>query len=152
MDDLQKLCDINTLAVQTVPRQELQADLKASVLSHQANLYESLGKVDEAIKWNNEAYDIRLNENPPKYHLIASFENNLGVCFNTANDHVKALEYFHRALDRGDSQNMECLLVTKKNEARCLLYMDKLEEAKVRLFAIFAEFRSAELLNWAMIA
>jgi tetratricopeptide (TPR) repeat protein len=152
MDDLQKLCDVNTVAVKTVANQDLQADLKASVLSHQANLYESLGKVDDAIKWNNEAYDIRLHEEPPKYHLIASFENNLGVCFNTANDHVRALEYFRKALARGDSQTMECLLVTKKNEARCLLYLDKLEEAKVRLFAIFAEFRRADLLNWAMIA
>lgn len=152
MDDLQKLCDINMLAVDTIQNQEVRADLKASVLSHQANLYESLGKVDDAIKWNNEAYEIRLNENPPKYHLIASFENNLGVCFNTANQHMRALEYFRKALGRGNSQTMECLLVTKKNEARCLFYVNEMEDAKVRLFAVVSDFRGAEPLNWAMIA
>lgn len=108
--------------------------------------------VDQAIKWNIEAYHIRLAEHPPKHHLIASFENNLGYCYNTANNHTCALEYFRKALNTTNHRDTQCLLITRLNKARCLFYLDRPDEAKLNLLAVMAEYSIAESLDWAMSA
>ncbi|KAI4681756.1 uncharacterized protein J4E84_007351 [Alternaria hordeiaustralica] len=152
MNDLKKLCEINTIAVDTLDEADRRDDLKASVLSHQANLYESIGKVDQAIEWNQQAYQIRLNQKPPKYHLISSFENNLGFCYNTANKHDTAFEYFKKAEATWHGQGLPCPVVILKNMARGLLYLKRLDEARALLKTCIDGFRNEDTLNWAMVA
>lgn len=152
MDNLQSLWDINTIVVNTLDESDRRDDLKASVLSHQANVYESIGKVDQAIEWNEQAYQIRIAQKPRKYHLISSFENNLGFCYNTAKNHDKALEYFKRAEATWHSQGQSCPMVIQKNMARCLLHLGQLDEARSLLQICMQGFRKEDTLNWAMVA
>lgn len=152
IEDLQKLCDINAAAVNTIESGDRHDDLKASILSHQANLYESIGMVDKAIEWNKEAYEIRLHETNPKFHLIAGFESNLGYCYDTANDHETALMYFRKAQTTCLSQKLDWPTHMKKNMARCMFHGNNLNEARSLLLASIAEFKGESPLNWAMIA
>ena len=64
--DLESLCDVNLVAVGTLEVGSQKDDLKASIMSHQANLAESLGNAEEAIDLNKRVYEIRLQEKPMK--------------------------------------------------------------------------------------
>lgn len=59
----------------------------------------SLGKAEKAIDLNKKAYKIRLQEKPRKLALLCYGSNNLGYCYNTANDHKSSLEWFQRSRD-----------------------------------------------------
>ncbi len=100
LTELEDVCKVNLTALAKLTDGDHTIDLRASILSHQANMYESIGNPRKAIELNLEAYQIRLHENQLKQGLLAGFESNLGYCYNTANDHSTSLEWFHKARDR----------------------------------------------------
>ncbi|KAB8202217.1 hypothetical protein BDV34DRAFT_215631 [Aspergillus parasiticus] len=65
------VCEVNLLAVETLENRELATDIAASTLSHQANMYESIGKVHKAIELNTKGYNMRLGEKPSRDTWIA---------------------------------------------------------------------------------
>ncbi|KAL7944840.1 hypothetical protein V8C42DRAFT_64111 [Trichoderma barbatum] len=60
-------------------------------------MYESIGKVEEAIELNTKGYNMRLEEEPRKGGLLGGFEQNLGYNYNTANQHETALLRFEKS-------------------------------------------------------
>lgn len=93
------MCDVNLQAVTTLDDGPEKNDLKATIMSHQANLTESLGKAEKAIELNGKVQEIRLQKNPLKTVLLCHVSNNLGYCHNTANDHKSALDWFQKSRD-----------------------------------------------------
>ncbi|OBT61237.1 hypothetical protein VE03_09669 [Pseudogymnoascus sp. 23342-1-I1] len=156
--DLEDLCEVNLIAVNTLDNEDQTADLIASILSHQANMYECIGKAEKAIELNKRGYEMRLREVPLKHGLLAGFESNLGYNYNTANDHKTALLWFEKARDRwlawtaSQGKKPGWPIHMKKNMARCLVYLHDLAGARDLLHISIAEFKNSELLNWAMLA
>ncbi|KAL6832199.1 P-loop containing nucleoside triphosphate hydrolase protein [Trichoderma camerunense] len=156
--ELEDVCELNLLAVETLNDQEQAIDIKASTLSHQANMYESIGRVEEAIELNTKGYNMRLEEEPRKGGLLGGFEQNLGYNYNTANQHEKALMWFERSYitwaewNEKEGREADWPTVTKKNTARCLVYLGRYEEAQSLLDISIREFKQEKPLNWAMLA
>jgi tetratricopeptide (TPR) repeat protein len=107
-----------------------------------------------AITLNLQAYGLRLQEAPPKTGLLAGFEQNLGYCYDTANEHATALLWFEKARARWVEQGKEWPPMTKMNMARCLVYLGRYKEADELLDGAIGEFKAAaeERVNWAMLA
>lgn len=99
LEELESLCDVNMITVETLKVGPEKRDLEASIMSYQANLAESFGNAEKAIELNKKVYKIRLDENPLKHALLCFTSNNLGYCYNTANDHKTAQEWFERSRD-----------------------------------------------------
>ncbi|PKK40991.1 hypothetical protein CI102_14883 [Trichoderma harzianum] len=156
--ELEDVCELNLLAVDTLDDQEQAIDIKASTLSHQASMYESIGRVEDAIEPNTKGYNMRLEEEPRKGGLLGGFEQNLGYNYNTANQHETALMWFEKSRvtwtewNATEGRESDWPTVTKKNTARCLVYLGKYEEAQPLLDASIREFQQEKPLNWAMLA
>jgi tetratricopeptide (TPR) repeat protein len=144
--------------VDTLDDQEQAIDIKASTLSHRANMYESIGRVEEAIELNTKGYNMRLKEEPCKGGLLGGFEQNLGYSYNTGNQHETALKWFEKSRVTWTEWNVkedreaDWPTVTKKNTARCLVYLGRYEEAQSLLDVSIREFKQEKPLNWAMLA
>ncbi|KAK4059480.1 hypothetical protein Trihar35433_10756 [Trichoderma harzianum] len=156
--ELEDVCELNLLAVDTLDDQEQAIDIKASTLSHRANMYESIGRVEEAIELNTKGYNMRLKEEPCKGGLLGGFEQNLGYSYNTGNQHETALKWFEKSRVTWTEWNVkedreaDWPTVTKKNTARCLVYLGRYEEAQSLLDVSIREFKQEKPLNWAMLA
>ena len=144
--------------METLGDQKQAIDIKASTLSHQASMYESIGKVEKAIELNLRGYNMRLEENPLKSGLVGGFEQNLAYNYNTANRHETALSWFEESRNTWTSWNLRAgreadwPTVTKKNTARCLVYLGRHDEALTLLDTSIKEFKQEKPLNWAMLA
>lgn len=140
------VCEVNLLALDTLEDQEQAIDIKASTLSHQASMYKGIGRIQEAIKLNTKGYNMRLAEEPRKGGLLGGFEQNLGYNYNTANQHETALMWFEKSRVTWTAWNVkqgresDWPTVTKKNTARCLLYLGKYDEAQLLLDVAIREF------------
>ena len=101
---------------------------------------------------------MRLEERPLKGGLVGGFEQNLGYNYNTANEHETALAWFEKSRDTWIAWNIkggreaDWPTVTKKNMARCLVYLEQYDKAQELLSTSIAEFKQEEPLNWAMLA
>ena len=152
------MCEVNLLAVETLDNKEQATDIAASTLSHQASMYESTGKVQKAIELNIKGYEMRLGEKPLKGGLLGGFEQNLAYNYNTANDHKMALTWFEKSRDTWIAWNVEegreadWPTVTKKNMARCLVYLGQYDKAQELLDISITEYKEEKALNWAMLA
>ncbi|KAJ4312434.1 hypothetical protein N0V84_009926 [Fusarium piperis] len=123
LKDLQDMCEVNLLAVETLDDKEQANDITAWTLSLQASMYESTGKAQKAIELNMKGYEMRLGEVPLKGGLLGGFEQNLAYNYNTANDHETALRWFEKSRDTWIAWNIkegreaDWPTVTKKNMA-----------------------------------
>ncbi|KAL3952370.1 hypothetical protein ACCO45_012313 [Purpureocillium lilacinum] len=158
LEDLGLLCEVNLAAVNSLVNSPQKDDMRASIMSHQANLAESLGDAQAAIELNKNAYEIRLHERPMKQQLLCYISNNVGYCYNTANDHKNSLEWFQKsqvwwtASVRDRSETQECPAFILKNTARCLVYLDDFEGAAKLLDVAISRLKTERPLNWAMLA
>ncbi|KAH8695778.1 hypothetical protein GQ44DRAFT_744505 [Phaeosphaeriaceae sp. PMI808] len=158
LTDLDDVCAINLVAAKTLDDRELAIDIIASTLSHQASMYESIGKVQKAIKLNTEGYNMRLQEVPLKGGLLGGFEQNLAYNYNTANQNETALLWSEKSRATWTAWNVkgrrpaDWPTVTKKNTARCLVHLGRLDDAQELLDTVVGEFRQEKPLNWAMLA
>lgn len=146
------------LAVEALEDKEKATDIAAWTLSLQASMYESTGKVQNAIELNTKGYEMRLHEIPLKGGLLGGFEQNLAYNYNTANNHEMALIWFEKSKDTWIAWNVKegrgiCWpTVTKKNMARCLMYLGQYDKAQELLDISITEFKQELPLNWAMLA
>lgn len=146
------------LAVEALEDKEKAIDIAAWTLSLQASMYESTGKVQKAIELNTRGYQMRLEEKPLKGGLLGGFEQNLAYNYNTANDHEMALTWFEKSRDTWIAWNVKegrgavWPTVTKKNTARCLVYLGQYDKAQELLDIAIAESKQEKPLNWAMLA
>ena len=144
--------------METLGDQEQANDIKASTPSYQASMYESIGKVEQAIELNTKGYNMRLEEKPLKGGLLGGFEQNLVYNYNTANQHETALTWFEKSRDTWTAWNVkegrkaDWPIVTKKNTARCLLYLGKHDKALILLDTSIKGFKQEKPLNRAMLA
>jgi tetratricopeptide (TPR) repeat protein len=158
LEELEDLCEANLMAADTLGDHGHATDIKASTLSHQASLYESIGQVERAIDLNMRGYNMRLAERPRKGGLLGGFEQNLAYNHNTANKHEVALTWFEKSRETWITWNVsegrqeDWPTVTKKNTARCLVYLGRYNEAQTLLDTSIKEFKREKLLNWAMLA
>lgn len=152
------MCEITVLAVEALEDKEKTVDIAAWMLSLQASMLESTGKVQKAIELNTKGYEMRLKEKPLKGGLLGGFEQNLAYNYNTANNHEMALEWFEKSRDTWIAWNVkegrgtDWPTVTKKNTARCLVYLGQYDKAQELLDISITEFRQEKPLNWAMLA
>ncbi|OAA70451.1 hypothetical protein ISF_02425 [Cordyceps fumosorosea ARSEF 2679] len=121
-------------------------------------MYESTGRVTDAIELNMKGYNLRLAGKPLKGGLLGGFEQNLACNYNTANQHETALSWFEKSRDTWiawsvkEGQGADWPTVTKKNAARCLIYLSQYSKAEQLLNTFIAEFKQEKSLNWAMLA
>jgi tetratricopeptide (TPR) repeat protein len=158
LDELEDMCRVNLIAVKSLDDTEHATDITASTLSHLAQMYESLGSADKAVKLNQEGLELRLREVPLKLHLICGFENNLGCAYNTANDHVaalaileKSLDTWNRALEQEGKPPAREPVITA-NIGRCLFYLGKMADARQHVDLAIEEFKKTKPINWGGLA
>lgn len=152
------MCRVNLIAVKTLEDASAAADIQASTLSHLAQLQETIGAAPKAVSLNHEGLKLRLSETPLKLAMIGGFQNNLGVAYNTCNDHPTALVWLEKSSatwaksmeQQGKTPHDEP--VTTANIARCLYYLNRLTDARQRVECAIAEFRKSKPLNWGGLA
>ncbi len=122
MDECERTCALNMTAVEQLPASPQKEDFKATVLSHQAQMAESLGNPERAVQLNAERYKIRLAEVPLNQRLHCFTAETLGYCFSSANDHDAGLEWHNKAIEWwGDLPNIPPNILG--NKARCLTFL-----------------------------
>lgn len=152
------MCRVNLVAVKTLPDANNAADITASILSHLAQMNETLGLADKAVELNKQGLELRLKEVPLKLALVASFENNLGCAYSTANDHENALASLKRSVEtwnRAMEQEGKAPYrdpVTTANLGRCLFYLGKHTEARQQVDLAIAELKKEKPVNWGALA
>nr|POE54252.1 hypothetical protein CFP56_63555 [Quercus suber] len=92
LPDLNDVCEVNLQAVEIMTDRKTAVNVKASTLSHQASMYESIGKVEQAIGLITQGRNMHLPEGPIKGGLLGGFEQNLGYNYNMANQHEESLK------------------------------------------------------------
>lgn len=130
-----------------------QLDLKASIGSHQAQAAESLNQPLKAVEINMKCYEVRLAE---KNNLLLCYTaNNIAYCYNTANEHEKALEWFLESNDSWTASSEEAPEQPPwhlTNRARCLIHLGKYTEAAELLQISIPRLQTEAPQNWAMLA
>ncbi|OAQ97307.1 hypothetical protein LLEC1_00074, partial [Akanthomyces lecanii] len=158
LDDLDDTCKVSLLAAETLEDKEKAKDLIAWTFSMQASMYESIGRVEEAIELNRRGYEMRLTEKPLKGRLLGAFQQNLAYNYNTANQHETALEWFEKSREQWAADHVQqgkeadWPPVRKMNMARCLFYLCRDSEAEKMLNESIIQFKEDKVLNWAMLA
>ncbi|KAJ6010017.1 hypothetical protein N7522_005033 [Penicillium canescens] len=158
LDDLEDMCQTNLVAVKGLDDAKDAIDITASTLSHLAQMYESIGSADKAVKLNQEGLELRFKEAPLKLPLISGFENNLACAYSTANDHGNALLSLKKSLDtwnrgmeeEGKIPHREPVITA--NIGRCLFYLDRLPEARQHVDLAVEEFKKSKPINWGGLA
>lgn len=123
-----------------------------------ANMCETIARVDEAIELNLKGHQLRMQEVPLKLRLLAAFEQDIAYNYNTANDHETALSWFERSRDNAIAASVQegrgeaWSDVTKKNMARCLLYLGQDDKAWDLLDIPINGPGEEGPVNWALFA
>lgn len=153
MTELFSVCETNLRALDLLADDLKKLDLRTSIFSHQAQALESLGQPHEAIKLNLSCYDIRLAEmNKPLLCLTA---NNIAYCYNTANEHEKALEWYLKSKEwwiEASQEAQEQPPWHLTNRARCLIHLERYTEAAELLEISIPRLKTETPQNWAMLA
>jgi tetratricopeptide (TPR) repeat protein len=123
-------------------------DLQADIMSYQANRAESLGDAEKAISLNKEVLRIRKEHN--KEDLLGHVTNNIGYCYNTANDHETSQQWFRESYDWWCSNGKQVPSFVRTNMARCMIYRDNFAAARVELAIAIPQLREEK--DWAMLA
>ncbi|KAH8423758.1 tetratricopeptide repeat protein [Aspergillus melleus] len=152
--DLMNLSELNTIVLQAVRECPEKKELKIANMIHQASVAEVLGNPKRAIELLNELYELELQENPVNHELLCRLSTNLGCCYNTANDHETALEWFQRARDIWPQfvGNRGVPTVILKNSGRCMLYLNDLEGARKNLDKCIFQLEKTKSMNRAVLA
>jgi tetratricopeptide (TPR) repeat protein len=158
MAELELVCEVNLRALNKLEDGPKKENLKASILSHQAQAAESLGEPVKAIELNKQAYEIRLQEKPCMKLMLCYTANNLGYCHNTANLHEGSEEWYEKSREWWELMVKEgeetCDRPARhiKNHARCLIYLGKYDKAKEMFKISIPRLKTEKPLNWAMLA
>lgn len=158
LEELEGMCQVNLIAVKTLEDISAAMDIKASTLSHLAQLHESIGAAQKAVSLNHEGLDLRLSETPLKLAMIGGFQNNLGVAYSTCNDHQSALTWLEdSSATWAKSMKQQGRIphdepVTTANIARCLYYLNRLTDARQKIEYSITEFKKSKPLNWGGLA
>jgi hypothetical protein len=99
MDECKRTCEINMTAVEQLPAGPERADLTETILSHQAQMMESLGYPEEGVRLNKDGYAIRMAEVPLKRKLLCYTGANLGSCYSSAGNHAAGVEWHNKAIE-----------------------------------------------------
>jgi tetratricopeptide (TPR) repeat protein len=158
MAEVELVCEVNLRALDMLEDGPRKMDLKASILSHQAQAAESLGNPRKAIALNQTGYQIRLEEKPRSKILLCYTANNIGYCHNTANLHEDSEKWYEKSRDWWDlmvrdgdeTRSRPARHIT--NHARCLIYLGKYDKAKEMLNISIPRLKAEKPLNWAMLA
>ncbi|KAK0609965.1 hypothetical protein B0T17DRAFT_603393 [Bombardia bombarda] len=155
MNDLQqceKACSTNLLALDQLEPGPRKEDLKATIISHQAQTAESSGDAQRAIQLNIESYKIRLAEQPKKTDLLCYTAANLGYTYSSAGNQESALESFKEAREWWGDDKSDYPLNILVNEARCYLLLGDYDRAAELLSRVTAPANIAKDANLAAIA
>lgn len=158
MIELELVCKVNLCALDKLQDGSIKMDLKASILSHQAQAAESLGESFKAIEYNKQVYEIRLQEKPCTKILLCYTANNLGYCYNTVNLHEdsegwyeKSREWWETLVKNGE-ETRDRSARHLQNHARCLIYFGKYDKANEMFDVFISRLKIEKPLNWAMLA
>jgi hypothetical protein len=155
LNQVDDLCAVNLVAIEGLTHEAAKEDLKATILSHQANAAESRGDAARAIELNKQVYETRLKQND--LTLLYYTASNLGYCNNTANDHKIALIHFESAeswrkkLMDSQAKTDPCPAGILTNKARCLVYLDDFAAVQALLDVVVPGLQSEKPLNSAML-
>ena len=157
MTEVELVCKVNLRALNELEDGPKKMDLKALILSHQAQAAESLGEPLKAIELNKQVYEIRLQEKPCMKILLCHIANNLGYCHNTANLHEDSEKWYEKSKEwwetmvKDDEESRDRPAYHIKNHARCLIYLGKYDKAKEMLDVSIPRLKTEKPLNWAML-
>lgn len=149
---------IKTLAL-TLDHGQFTVGMESARLSYIAQMQEAIGDVSEGIKNMEECYRLSLIEDPTKPILVSTNEVDLGIFYDTANDHTKAKQYFEKARVRwsdevrdGNGNPVPWYTFHKMSYSRCLVYLGENAEATRLVDESISEYKTSDPVNWAMIA
>ena len=147
--DLKSFCDVSWAAVNTLENRLQKEGLEADIMSYQANRAESLGNAKEAINLNKKIYDIRQRI---KEELLGHVTNNIGYCYNSANDHEEALKWLEKSYKWWTDNKKPIPSFLHTNRARCMVYRGDLVKARELLETAIKQLEGEEEKDWAMLA
>lgn len=153
MTELLSVCETNLRALDMLGDEPKQVELRTSVFSHQAQAAESLGQPLKAVEINRKCYEIRLAE--MNKLLLCFTANNIAYCYNTANEHEKALEWYLKSKEwwiEASKQAQEQPPWQLTNHANCLIQLGKYTEAGELLQVSIPRLQTETPQNWAMLA
>lgn len=157
-EECERTCAVNWAAVSTLTSEEAKIDLEATIISHQAQVLEKLGHMQEAIEVCEKGINIRLGETPRKQVLIAYSYCNLGIIYSSSNNFTKALECFKQSRKwwadyfDGKGETRAYAAPMQVSEARCMVGLNKLDQAEEMLDSMVSQVKSERPLNFGTLA
>lgn len=149
---------MNLIAVGTLATEGIRINLEGTIISHQAQICEELGNMQEAIELCQREIDIRLNEVPRKEAIISFSTENLGIMYHSTNDLDRALEIFQQARvwweNRPNCQdnNWNYPATFPVNEARCLIDLNRLDQAEKKLNEASIQIKEEKPFNFGLMS
>ena len=129
----------------------VKEDFKATIISHEAQMVESLGGAQKAIHLNQKGYEIRLAEQPQNRVVLCYTAANLGYCYSSANNPALAVEWLDKAREWwGDLPSYPPNIVA--NKARCFVQLGNFGKAKELIDFFMAEIQDVDRVNWATLS
>jgi hypothetical protein len=151
MDECERTCDINMTAVEQLESGPQKEDFKATIISHQGQMAESLGYPERAVQLHSEGYKIRIAEVPLNRRLLCFTAANIGYSSSSANNHAAGLEWHNKAIEWWGDLPIFPLSILG-NKARWLVYLGDFESAELLIRDFISQAQNAEYTNWAMVA
>ena len=157
--ELEDLIQINSMALNTLPKEEQTIGLQGSLTSHTGQLYVRLGRPAEGVEWLKKSYEIRSQDVPFNPRESAWAAENAANGIASLNEFDKAIQWLERAHDHWlEWSNEQSVLrgaypaTLKKSIGRILVWAGQFERARAICDQAIQEIESTEPYNWAMAA
>ncbi|KAI0096977.1 P-loop containing nucleoside triphosphate hydrolase protein [Nemania sp. FL0031] len=153
-EECERTCALNRNAISTITTAEERIDLEATIMSHQAQVAEKLGNIEQALNICQQQINIRLNQSPPNLILIAWSFCNLGIAHSSANNFEKALEDFEQSHKRWDAhfsekgERRQLASSIRVSEARCMIGLERFNDAEEILDMTIAQIKGESPVNF----
>lgn len=157
--ELEDLIQINTMALNTLPKEQQTIGLQGSLTSHAGQLLVRLGKPAEGVERLKESYGIRSQDVPFNPRESAWAAENAANGIASLNNFDEAIQWQERARDHWlEWSNQQSVLrgaypaTLKKSIGMILVWAGQFERARAICNQAVQQIESTEPYNWAMAA
>ncbi|OTA87935.1 hypothetical protein M434DRAFT_130703 [Hypoxylon sp. CO27-5] len=158
-DELADLIDVNTMALNTLPKEKRSVSLQGSLTSHKGQLLVRLGNAEEGVKWLKKSYEIRSHDVPFNPRESSWAADNAAAGLATLNDFTEAMKWHELARDH--FQEWSNQQTERKGEwpaeimnsmGLSLIWSGQSKQARDLMNQALAQVESTEPYNWAVAA
>ncbi|OTA54814.1 Tetratricopeptide-like helical [Hypoxylon sp. EC38] len=158
-DELAGLIEINTIALNTLSKEEQTVSLQGSLTSHKGQLLVRLGNAAQGVEWLKKSYEIRSHDQPFNPRESSWAADNAATGIATLNNFAEAMKWHKLARDHFQEWSNkqvehkgEWPAIIKNSMGLSLVWSGESKRARDLMNMALAQVESTEPYNWAVAA